>query len=360
MSLILKSNNALQLKKITDAVSNPKLYLDFRDGDFKKNGAALANASEALKNTRNAISYGLDAFGNSISSIHHTLLVSSDLEGSVKGVNISGKIDFNQFLNSFSPVTQSVTITKPATNKAYIVQVIGSGHIKVSIDGVQTAIATQDNPYVYTTKETTQKVFNLEVVGDLYYAALLETSTGRVAQALIKTSSLNARGAIDWVTVLPSVVSEILPSGVGTIVIRQKLNSVITKAANFPIFTNTAIAVRAAAESLTNQINLVSRDNHSSNYAIRSQFDGNETLLQSNEPLQDDNVFALTLGTTESKGFVNGLSLGTVPRSNTTIHDISLASSSLWGGVQSENFLVEVAVYDRVLTDDELKVITTI
>lgn len=355
MTLFLQSDKAIKLPKLSSKVLGAKLEIDFRDGTNKLNGALVA--LNTLIEKKNLGRGGkIDAYGQWSETSDYELGVSVDQRTFNRGLIVEQGYS-NLFLNSKAPVTQTISITISATTEALILSAAGAGIAEAKKGGISLGKASNQNPIVIHGSDLGLGTHNIEIIvtGALSYVGLY-----RSVQMVERISRLTTLGNIvtladGIIKIKPSVVSSLIPSWVGCIVIKNYIPQDIFDRSKNIVQSGSILQVK----NTDSKGYFVARQENGHVKNILRKFDGIEKIEDVNTPLSNTNVYALNFDNTRAKLAHNGLISNQVQMSTpVALTDIYIGSGDAWSKTIT-NYVQEILLFDRQLTDEELIKITS-
>lgn len=366
MTTIIRSDNALQglstLGNITgiNAVNDWAAYLDFENMQFVTKLSGVTNREYKLDDIvevsrpnlqGDPVTYDKSGRTSKVGSLTQvrTGLTSKGLFGV-----LTEDIKQNFFVNSVSPITQTITI--PASSLNVIVSCIGSGNLVVT-GGTSSVTVTEDSPAIIKRPSSSSFSLTVTVNGNLTHAQ------------------------VEWFQGLPSATSPITTPQ-DTYAFRNRetvkikhdfLSKISANKANVTVLAKIA-ALNPVSEqtsfmgsSLTMQygnkrVHKLDGVNVDGNlYTATQVFDGSlqaMQLTQIGKPTASEPqpiISALRLSNGVAQDAING-NLGIA--NNVGLFDLSdlLLGTGFDGGIPGlSGVICKVAIFDRALTDDELK-----
>lgn len=357
MSLLLKSNIALNLKKLTSVVSDAiTAYCDFRDSTYSLNNTTVSY-SDIFNVIRSTVGGALTPDGTYNNIASNTGRVSFDLSRNKKGLLIE-QIHTNEFYNSYAPASHSRNYTINVGSGVRVLSCVGSGKIELLIDGVSKGFATELKPLFYLPLAASTQV-QFIVSGVLTYAAFYATidSTERITRIQTGVSS-TAVSQPDVIEVKPSLFSQLLNAGTGCIVMKISIpadvfnrNLTGAQSGTLLLYLDTSNYGIFAARSTGDQRGHFLR--------VLESAGATEKQAATNAPITKDLIVAVNVSPNSSKMAVNGkVSQAITHAAAITLAKMYIASGSVWStGIT--NYLQELVFYNRNLDDSELALITT-
>lgn len=358
MGLVLKSSNAMLLKKLTDlGLPGVTGYLDFRDSTFKQ-GSVLLDITSLLTCVRSTVGGAVNAYTEYTEVAPNMLRTSYSSSVAKKGLLIEGQFT-NYFLNSYAPANQSISIPQ-ATNIANVLDVIGTGTAKLyDASNNLLGTATQGKPFVYLPLASGTVTLNVVIEGSLQFCSYYTTidCVRQVTRARTTTAPLQVNS--DIVKLISNKISELLGSDLaGCIVIKQFVPGKIfdrskTQARTSPIlqFTTT-----------DNNVGIfVNRAENSSlgNFLRVRTATSVETVKPTSLTLQQSNIFAVNVSPTSAQLAVNGEIGEEITFTTMPLNKLCFGSGEAYS-TNNTNYIEEILFFDRALTVDELKKISTL
>ncbi|QUY35615.1 hypothetical protein [Acinetobacter junii] len=358
MGLVLKSNTAMTLKKLTDlGLSGVTAHLDFRDATYKQ-GSTAVDLTSLLTCVRSTIGGSVNAYTEYTEVAANMLRNSYSASAAKKGLLIEGQFT-NYFLNSQAPVSQSISISQ-ATNIANVLDVIGTGSAKL-YDASNNLLGTaiQGKPFVYVPSAAGTVTLNIVIEGSLQFCSYY-TSIDCIRQVTrVKTTTASVQANTDIVKLITAKITEFLGSDLtGCIVVKQFVPGKIfdrnkTQARTSPIlqFTTT-----------DNNVGIfVNRAENSSlgNFLRVRTATPVETVKPTSLNLQQSNIFAVNVSPTAAQLAVNGEIGEEITFGAMALNKLCIGSGEAYS-VNNTNYIEEILFFDRVLTIEELKMISTL
>lgn len=172
MSLLLKSNSALKLNKLTDRVATGiTATLDFRDMKFTLAGSNVSY-TDILTVTRATGGGSYNAAGDYSNIGAGTGRISFDLTRNKKGLLVE-QIQINEFYNSYAPASHSRNLSISANSGMRVLTCVGAGSVELLIDNVSKGVATESKPLFYLPLSASTQI-QFIVNGRLSYAGFMQ------------------------------------------------------------------------------------------------------------------------------------------------------------------------------------------
>lgn len=354
MTLFLQSDKAIKLPKLSSKVSGAKLEIDFRDGTNKLNGT-LADLNTLIEKKNIGRGGKFDAYGLWSETLDYELGVSVDQRTFNRGL-IAEQGYTNLFLNSKAPVTQTISITISATIEALILSVAGTGVAEAKKGGLSLGKASNQNPIVIHGSDLGLGIHSIEIIvtGALSYVGLYR-STQMVARiSRLTTGGVPATLLDSIIKIKPSVVSSLIPSWVGCVVIKNYIPQDIFDRSKNGAQSGSILQVK----NTDSKGYFVARQENGLVTNILRRFDVTEKIEQTNTPLSNSNIYALNFSPTSAKLAHNGSLSNQVTMSGVALSDIFVGSGDAWSSTLT-NYVQEILLFDRQLTEEELIEITS-
>lgn len=359
MGLVLKSSSSLILKKLTDlGFAGVSAHLDFRDGIYKQ-GSAQVDITTLLTCIRSTIGGSLNAYSEYSEVAANMLRTSFSSPASKKGLFIEGQFT-NYFLNSHAPASQALTIPQ-ATNIANVLDVIGSGSAKLyDASNNLIGIATQGKPVVFLPTTSATVTLNIVIEGSLQFCAYYTTIDCVRQVTRAKTTTTPAQANSDVVKLITSKITEFLGSDLtGCIVVKQFVPGKIFDRSKTQARTSPILQFTTTDNNVGIFVNRAENSSLGNFLRIRTATPV-ETVKPTSLTLQQSNIFAVNVSPTSAQLAVNG-DVGeeiTFP-AMTTLNKLCFGSGEAYS-INNTNYIEEILFFDRVLTVEELKAISTL
>ena len=356
MTIAIKSNIAIKLKKLTDYnISGLTASLDFRDGTYKKNGANIA-LSDLIAVTRSTTGGQYDAYANYSEVGANMPRISTDLTSVKKGLFVESGFT-NQFKNSFAPANQSIA-TSQSIGAPLILDVVGTGSITVSKSGVALGTATQDNPVVIFPDTTGSVTYDFIVSGSLTYAAFYISTSAikRVTRAKTTTANITVNSDIAQIIGSSKLIDLFGSDKTGCVVIKQFTPKNVFERTKSNAQTTPILQLIDATTS-TSGVFVNRQLNSTLGNFLRIQDGAKEQIYSASLELKQRNIYAINVSPTTAKMAVNGALSGKLTFNTLDYATINIASGTSYSANDTQ-YVEEILFFDRELTDDELKLIT--
>lgn len=358
MGLVLKSNTAMTLKKLTDlGLSGVTAHLDFRDGTYKQ-GSTVVELTSLLTCIRSTAGGSLNAYSEYTEVGANLLRTSYSPSVAKKGLLIEGQFT-NYFLNSQTPANQSITISQ-ATNIANVLDVIGTGSAKL-YDASNNLIGTakQGQPLVYLPSAAATVTLNVVIEGSLQFCSY-HTSVECVRQVTrVKTTTAAVQANTDVVKLIAAKITELLGSDLtGCIVVKQFFPSKIFDRSKTLARTSPILQFTTTDNNVGIFVNRAENSPLGNFLRVRTATPV-ETVKPTSSTLQQSNIFAVNVSPTAAQLAVNGEIGEEITFSSLALNEILIGSGEAYS-TNSTNYIEEILFFDRVLTTDELKLISTL
>lgn len=354
MTLFLQSDKAVKLPKLSSKVSGAKLEIDFRDATYKLNGVA-AEINTLIEKKSIGRGGKLDAYGIWSETLDYELGVSVDQRTFNRGL-IAEQGYTNLFLNSKAPVTQTISITIGATTDALILSVAGTGIAEAKRGGLSLGKASNQNPIVIHGSELGLGTHSIEIIvtGALSYVGLYRSTQMVERISRLSTGGSPATLSNSFIKIKPSVVSSLIASWVGCIVIKNYIPQDIFDRSKNIAQSGSILQVKDTEGNGY----FVARQENGPYKNILRKFDSVEKIEDVNTPLSNTNVYALNFDNTHAKLAHNGSLSNEVTLTGVALRDIFVGSGDTWSTTIT-NYVQEILLFDRQLTDEELIEITS-
>lgn len=354
MTLFLQSDKAIKLPKLSSKVSGAKLEIDFRDGTNKLNGT-LVELNTLIEKKSLGRGGKFDVYGLWSETLDSELGVSVDQRTFNRGLIVEqGYI--NLFLNSKAPVTQTISITISATTEPLILSVAGTGIAEAKRGGISLGKASDQNPIVLHGSDLGLGTHSIEIIvtGDLSYVGLYRST--QLVERISRLTTLGTQTTLPdgIIKIKPSVVNSLIPSWVGCIVIKNYIPQDIFDRSKGIAQSGSILQVKNTASKGY----FVARQENGLVTNILRRFDATEKVEQTNTQLSNSNVYALNFSPTSAKLAHNGSLSNQVEMTGVALSDIFVGSGDAWSKTIT-NYVQEVLLFDRQLTEEELIEITS-
>lgn len=356
MTTVIQSDVSVIYKKLSE-FNLPGLTgsLDFRDATYKIGSTNVA-LTDVIGCTRNNLAGAYNGMFEYSSVANNLPRITVDPSTMKKGLAIEA-VFVNSLLNSTAPVSRSLTFTL-GPKIAAVLECIGSGSVEVKDGSTILGVATQNNPFVYVNAGTGNQTLNLTltVTGTLEYYCLYSGTGNRKRVTRIATTTAIATYNSDVIKVNETQLSALFNNGEGCVVIKQIFPEPIfdrklTNSSTLPFFQ----FLDAASDTgiYVNRMENGSRPNF-----LRLKDTVVERFLNSAE-LSENNTVAINFSKTGAKLAMNG-NIGQPLAFNSAV---DLTRMYLGSGISyttnGTQVLQEVLFFNRQLTDEELKLITS-
>jgi|GEM_PF-5456699 len=353
MTLFLQSDKALKLPKLSEKVGGAVLQLDFRDNTFKRSGSDVA-LNTLIEKTSLGVGGKYDAYGTWGEVAQYGLDTSVDQQTFNRGLLIEAPFA-NLFLNSKSPVTQTISITVAAVTEAFLLSVVGTGSATVTVGSKVFGSATYQEPLHIQGDELgigTHEVV-ITVNNQLEYVGFYRTvqAVDRIARVTTLGNLVTRVG--DIVKIKQAVLSALLTNFTGCVVIKNHVPNNIFDRSKTISQSYSIIQVKNTAHKGF----FVARQENGPMTNILRRSDATEKIEHTNTPLSNSNVYALNFSQTGAKLAHNGSLSNEVTLTGVTLSDIFIGSGDNWSTIFT-NYVQEILLFDRQLSDEELKKIT--
>lgn len=350
MTLILKSDLKMRQQKLTDIVGGAVLNLDFRDEEYYKKGVKSTSVLDFINSVS---SYGgyYNTAGVYTEAPANTVKIASDNVSNRKGLLSEGTFE-NLYPYGSAPISHSMSKT---TSVIKVTRVIasGAGYVDVTYNGVNLGKASEGKPVQLPSDGTIGGLLVFTVVGNVTYLALIDSD---LAQPYYSKVNRGIRPS-DMVSIKDSLVQELLPTGEGTVVTRMFIPKDVVKPTR-----------HAKTFALLTLVNATNDGYYASSYST-SPYDSSlyrrsngvaTSLEHANVGMGTDVVVALSFTASGIVSlYMNGQLVSKTNQSATTPTKIMLGSSPLWN-LTGVTFTEEAAIYDRVFTDSEMELISSL
>lgn len=352
MSIFLKSNTSLQQKPLTGIAAQSVLYLDFTNQLFLKKGVKQSTIDNIIKTTASVSRGYYTPWLDYSVATGNTNVVSSDPDTLKKGLLIEAAAT-NVFKNSFNPVSHATTLHSQPAFFA-VMQIVGSGSVSVSVDGILIGTATENNPVVYYPKSVSATLpVNFVVSGEVTYAEFIKTKSPRQKITKIKTIGSDVSTAPALVEINPITLNELLTGFSGCIVIKQYIPSSVFDVTKLQRQTLSLLSIVNNSDV---GIFMSQGVNAPYNVAMRTNV-GSDKVKSSDMIVGRTIITAVNFNKTSAKSAINGAIVGEEGFASTELSRITIGSSPIWSEADT-SYVQEVLLFDRQLTDDELIEIT--
>lgn len=351
MSLILKSNKSLEFNKLSSLVSTPKLEIDFRDGKYRKNGLAVNSLDFLLEKTTLGRSGKYNSYAEWSEVMDYMLRVSIDPTAFKKGMLIEAGFN-NLFINSKQPVSQSINIL-PSLTTAYMLSVTGGGSATLTIDGLIIGVATQFNPVTYFASANIAKSAVITINGVLDYVGFYSSAQAVERITRITTLSTGANYVGDVVRIKQGIINELLTNWTGCIVLKNYIPKDVFDRTKVAAQSGSIVQIKNASQ---NGIYVARQENGPRRNLLRTK-SINESITDLPTDLSNNNTFALNFTKTSAKLAHNGHLSELLTFAEVVPTDILIGCGDTWSS-NINNYVEQILLYDRQLTDDELMLIT--
>ncbi|MDN4021506.1 hypothetical protein QX205_15630 [Acinetobacter pittii] len=355
MTLFLQADKSLKLPKLSEKVSGAVLQLDFRDNTFKRSGSDAA-LSTLIEKTSQGVGGKYDAYGTWEQVVQYGLDVSVDQQTFNRGLLIEAPFA-NLFLNSKTPVTQTISITVAAVTEAFILSVAGTGSVEIKIGSKSFGTASYQKPLVLYGSDITIGTFDavLTVTGTLSYVGFYRTvqAVERVARVTTVGNLVTRVG--DVVKINQAVLNTLLTNFTGCIVVKNYIPNDIFDRSKTNAQSGSIIQVKNTAHKGY----FVARQENGPMTNLLRRIDATEKIEQTGTQLSSSNVYALNFNPASAKLAHNGSLSNELTLTGVTLSDIFIGSGDNWSTVIS-NYIQEVLLFDRNLTDQELIAISSL
>lgn len=335
-------------------------FFDFSNDDYKANGSSV-QLSSLINVTRSTIAIGLNKDGQEVTYPANTprfhLVKSNNMYGLA-----SGDLMKNYFLNSGAPSTQTITIEEGTGNKFFLyVQIKGPG--KLTLSGGVTGEVTESEPLFIKVAKTI--TFTATPSGTLTYVQTSKVSSPYgIDISRPATASLMAQKTQDVIQVNRTLFDTFL-SAQSEITVFIKMarfdggNFSLTPQTNFNKVMLIDSAPVSADGGYVSFLDMVDGDN--ADVYVRKQKSGAviSTSTKRRVKVGDKNVFGLSFNKKQASIIFNGiltsLDEGTdvLPKVNFLPCYTSDASDLM----SPNSILTKMVVYNRKLTDDEMRIV---
>jgi hypothetical protein len=354
MTLFLQADKALKLPKLSEKVAGAVVQLDFRDNTFKRSGSDVA-LNTLIEKTSQGVGGKYDAYGVWEEVAQYGLGVSVDQQTFNRGLLIEASLA-NLFLNSKTPVTQTISVTIVATTEAFLLSVAGTGSATVSVGSKVFGTATsqktlhiQGDEFGIGTHSVVITVNNpLEYVG--FYRTI--QAVERVAR--ITTSNNLVTRVADVVKIKQDVLTALLTNFTGCIVIKNYIPKNIFDRSKTLTQSGSILQVKNTEQKGY----FVARQENGTRTNFLRRFDATEKIELINTQLSNSNVYALNFSPVAAKLAHNGSMSNEVTMSGVALSDIFVGSGEAWSTTIT-NYVQEILLFNRQLTDAELIKITS-
>lgn len=354
MTLFLQSDKAIKLPKLSDKVSGAKLVIDFRDGTYKLNGEA-AELNTLIEKTNKGRGGKIDAYGQWSETLDYELGVSVDQRTFNRGLIVEQGYA-NLFLNSKAPVTQTISIKISATTEALILSVAGTGSAEAKKGGVSLGKASDQNPIVLHGANLGVGTHSIEIVvsGTLNYVGLY-----RSIQMVERISRLTTLGDVaalspSVIKLKASILSSVIANWAGCIVVKNYIPHDISDRSKTVAQYCSILQVK----NTEGKGYFVARQENGPFTNILRCSEVTVKIEQTNTQLSNSNIYALNFSPTSAKLAHNGSLSNQVEMSGVALSDIFVGSGDDWSATLT-NYVQEILLFDRNLTDEELIKITS-
>lgn len=236
MTLVITSNQKtkLSLGNVNGIKGSQDwcLFLDFAKNEYiKKNTAGVRTnitEAEALICTSNKSlstkpmtmdQFGSKSYISAANQLRHWGV--KNAFGSFFGLLIESD-QTNWFLNSSAPVTQ--TIENITAGSTLVASCIGSGSLKISGNGINTVIVTENTPATITPQSIADKVtLNVEVLGSLTHAQVVRCAGFATVHTPITTTSVKPSSGSDSVEINTNLLAELIDTNKALTVVVQSV-----------------------------------------------------------------------------------------------------------------------------------------
>lgn len=357
MGLVLKSNGAMVLKKLTDlGLSGVTAHLDFRDYTYKQ-GNTIVDLATLLVCTRSTLGGLVNAYSEYSEVTANTPRISYDLSTNKKGLFVEAAFT-NSFKNSFVPVSQSIVTTLSA-GTAVIVDVVGTGTAKIYQSGNLMGAATSNSSFIYHPTSTGSATFDIVIDGSLTYCAFYQTISASKRITRAKTTTANVTVNSDVLELIPAKITELFGTDkTGCIVLRH--------------FTPNNLFDRTKTSAQTNPIlQFVQDTDISTGIFVNRQENGTlGNFMRIKNPLQEivssatlnlsqNSIYAINVSPTSAQFAVNGILGGVLNFSSIDLNRLCIGSGLSYS-TNNNQYIEEILFFDRILTTDELKTISSL
>lgn len=354
MTLILKSDMAVVPPKTTGLTAEAILRLDFRYMSFINNGVKVDSLDGIIKTTSSAGSGYYSPFGDYNQASANENVISTDLSSLNRGLFIEAS-STNIFTNSLAPVSKTVSLVSDRVS-AHIISMIGKGSLQVSINDAPAVTVTENKPYSLPSTETTiTSSASITVLGDVKYVGV-----DKVVATKERVTRLGTTGAIrsyvpSILQIEPTLLSSLLTNFAGCVVIRQYIPDDVVAT---PPFNRQTIAILSLLDSTDKGIFAAKGISAPYEFAVRTN-SGVEKTIESITPQAQFITTALNFNKTSTKMAVNGSMVGGQDFDSVNLSRMFLGSSPTWS-TASTSYIIEVLLFNRQLTNDELIEITAV
>ncbi|MBJ8472558.1 hypothetical protein [Acinetobacter pittii] len=354
MTLYLQSDKAIKLPKLSNKVSGAKLVIDFRDSTYLQNGNAVG-LSTLIEKTSAGLGGKYDTNGVWSEVAQYELGMSVDQRTFNRGLLVEAPFA-NLFLNSKAPASQTVTITVAAVTEVFILSVVGTGSVEVKIGSKSFGSASYQKPLVVFGTDITVGTFNvvLTVTGELSYVGFYRTVQAVERIARITTIANLVTRVGDVVKIKQSVLAGLLTNFTGCVVIKNYIPVNIYDRSKNIAQSGSILQVK----NTEGKGYYVARQENGPVTNILRRSDATEKIEQTNTQLSNLNIYALNFSPASAKLAHNGSLSNQVAMSGVALSDIFVGSGDAWSATIT-NYVQEILLFDRNLTDEELIKITS-
>ena len=376
MTLILKSDNRLKTKSLSDVLGRnvtPTLKLDFVDEVYSKQGVLFSDIDSVLNFTQAKKGNYDESYDFQYGIATKSSRITNEPYIYKKGLLVEREVG-NYFLNSATPITQDVSIFK-GSNPSWGVEVFayftafGKGKIIIKdvVTGEVYGEASEGSDFtkrLTATDYANNYKFTVEVVGQLEHVGVFHGTSNRYSVSrVVSGATYPADTPAQKVTFQAGLLSELVPNGVGCLIIKLNLPHSLWKRSEYSAIT-TAVAYIGNG---TKGAYIGLRENATTGIigtAIHRGLSGGnaETLkVYSGESVTDfarTQTYALNFNNTSSSLAYNGNFLGFINDDSVQgANQVYIGSSPSWSTADA-SLIAEVIILNENLTQEEMIAVT--
>lgn len=355
MTLILKSDTAMKVRELKGVAASSVLSLDFNNKSFIKNGTNLNSLDNVLVSTATNPRGYYTPFGVYGEVTDNSNVASTDLDTFKRGLLIESN-SANLYGNSSTPTVKTLTFSSDRLN-AHILRMVGTGSLQVKEGGSVIGTVNEKNVLLFSSTETTvTRTIEVTPIGDVSYVAFEKTAIPVPRVTRIKTlnsSAISYKSAL--VQIDPTLLSELLTNFEGCIVIKQHIPE---SYGNRESYNRQTIAVLSATDGATNGIFAVKGISSPYEFALRTM-STKEVIRESLLTSKTRTITALNFSKTNAKMYINSINIGESTFDSVALSKLFIGSSDVWS-TTGTNYIEEVLLFDRQLTDEEMIEVTSI
>jgi len=228
-----------------------------------------------------------------------------------------------------------------------------------SVQFLGSIIATQGKPFVYLPVATATVTLNVVIEGSLELCTYYTTIDCVRQVTRVKTTTAAVQANTDIVKLITAKIIELLGSDLtGCIVVKQFVPGKIFDRSKTQARTSPILQFTTTDNNVGIFVNRAENSPLGNFLRVRTAASV-ETVKPTSLTLQQSNIFAVNVSPTASQLAVNGEIGEEITFPAMTLNKLSIGSGEAYS-INNTNYIEEILFFDRVLTVDELKAISTL